>query len=157
MTRGVRTFSWLAALLALASCSDGGLQKDAQGRVRYDRARSVTVDARLTNGHFTHENGCIIFTISDGRRFLPILPEGQVYSVDPMEALFEYEWAVSGFDPSSPAVKSLQDHPVTEECEAEPLFFTGIHPPDPRPSVPAPLIPPPPPPHALPAHSQAEG
>jgi hypothetical protein len=105
-------------------------------------------DGTLTDGRFSHEGGCVIFTLTDGRRFLPIMPEGQLYSVEPMRALFTHEWAVSGFDEKSDAVKSLRDDPVAVECGAAPAFISGIGPPGPPSPAPPFPIPPAPPPEA---------
>lgn len=149
MFKRIRKLSWPAAgLLVLYGCSEGGLQKDAQGRVAYEWAKPNSFDGTLTDGRFSHEGGCVIFTLTDGRRFLPIMPEGQLYSVEPMRALFTHEWAVSGFDEKSDAVKSLRDDPVAVECGAAPAFISGIVPPGPPSPAPPFPIPPAPPPEA---------
>ena len=133
--------SWLAAaLLSLSGCSDAGLKKDDMGRVTYDRAQPVTTDASSTIGRFSREDGCIIFIRNDGQRFLPILPEGAVYLVEPMRVLFQHDWAITGLDVSSSLVRSLRDDPVAVECGAIPAFITGFAPPGPPPPPPPPFL-----------------
>jgi hypothetical protein len=140
MFTSMKNPSWLAiAGLVLSGCDESGLQLDAEGRVAYEWPKPKIIDTNLTDGHFSQEHGCIVFTRYDGRRFLPILPEGQLYSVEPMHALFDDDWAVSGFDENSDAVKSLRDDPVAIKCNATPAFIAGIQPKGPPPPVPPPL------------------
>ncbi|MEH6759227.1 MAG: hypothetical protein V7676_17220 [Parasphingorhabdus sp.] len=127
----------------MSGCDERSLLIDAEGRVAYEWAAPADINPSITHGHFTRENGCIVFTRDDGRRFLPILPEGQLYAVEPMQSLFDGHWAISGLDENSAKVKSLKDDPVAMQCDAAPAFVTDIRPLGLSPPVPSSLSIPP--------------
>lgn len=123
-------------LSALSACQKAGLEKNDTGKVIYSQAPKETGSQAIAVGHFIHENGCLIFVTADGGRYLPILPEGAWFSVEPERILFNGSWQLEGFNQDSSTVRDLRTDPIALECGAEPAFVSNIGPAGKPPPVP---------------------
>lgn len=129
----------LPVVLGVSSCAENGLSKDSRGWVSFSKARSMASSNDEVQGEFRRRNGCIVFETPDGERFLPILPRGQQFTVQPEGALYQGRWVVMGLDTSSEAVIALRSDPIARACETRPAFIQDIVSTEPSLPIPQPV------------------
>lgn len=126
----------LVAWVGLGSCLESALKKNDRGWVFLSGADPVNSVNSETPVRFRRQNGCVVMETPNGQRFLPILPQGRQFGVEPESGLYQGRWKVLGLDTDSDRVIALQSDPLAKACDARPAFILDVGSAEPSPPVP---------------------
>lgn len=126
----------ISALVGLSSCAENALSKSKDGWVSLSNANPINSVRSETPVRFARQKECVVIETPNGERFLPILPQGRQFAVEPEFSLYRGRWKVLGLDTDSDKVIALRSDPIAMACDARPAFILDIVSAEPPPPVP---------------------